>query len=195
MEDKRIMKTRRNIKRTLIDLLAQMPFEKITVSELCRRGETSRITFYNYYESKYALVEEMFGDYIREATEDYHRLQDENNPQGSSILGYHNMLDCILNLYISNEDFFSRVTAERNPYLYSTFFRHTMSSVDTYIRRHTTQIRPKYDARSTAALICSGLWGVVNECYAGKGFSDGVRREIHDMYQDILTSGVFVKVE
>ena len=196
MEDKRITKTKRNIKKTLIELLGEMPFEKITVSELCRRGETSRITFYNYYDSKYALVEELFADAVEEATKDYHRMQDINNPEGSAVMGYHNMLDCILNLYTNNREFWSAVTAERNPYLNSSFSRLIFSSVDTYIRRHVTQIRPKYDSRQTAALICSGLWGVINECYAGTGFfSEDVRRNMHDMYQDILTSAIFVKVD
>ena len=35
--DKRVVKTKRTIKRTLVELLATMPFEKITVTELCRR--------------------------------------------------------------------------------------------------------------------------------------------------------------
>ncbi len=195
MEDRRIMKTRRNIKKTLIELLAEMPFEKITVSELCRRGETSRITFYNYYESKYALVEEMFGDYIREANEEYHRLQNLNNPENTAVRGYHNMLDCILNICVKNEGFFASATPERNPYLYSAFFRHTFASVDTYIRRHTSQIRPRHDARKVAALICSGLWGVVSECYADSSFSEEVRRDVHVLFQDILTSAVFEKTE
>lgn len=49
MADKRITKTKRNIKNTVIKLLSNTQFEKITVSELCRIGEISRITFYTYY--------------------------------------------------------------------------------------------------------------------------------------------------
>ena len=69
MEDKRIIKTRRNIKSTMIRILQTKPFEKITVSELCREGQISRITFYTYYDDKYALIDEMVADYIREAGE------------------------------------------------------------------------------------------------------------------------------
>ena len=36
MEDKRVIKTKRNLKRTMIEMICDMPFEKITVSELCR---------------------------------------------------------------------------------------------------------------------------------------------------------------
>ena len=87
-EDKRVAKTKRNLKETMIELLQEMPFEKITVTELCRRGETSRITFYTYYEDKYALVNEMFADYIQEADQNYHDLQARNNPGGDGFIGY-----------------------------------------------------------------------------------------------------------
>lgn len=191
MEDRRIVKTRRNIKATMIALLREQPFEKITVSELCRRGETSRITFYNYYESKYALAEEMFGDYVNEAVADYRRLQAENNPEGRALGGYHNMLECILDLYANNREFFSQATPERNPYLFSAFSRHIFASVEDYIRRHTAQIRPRYTPRETAALLCGGLWGVINECYAGGYPQETVRMRVRSMYQDILTSALF----
>lgn len=36
MEDKRIIKTRKNIKATLIELLQKQSFEKVSVSENCR---------------------------------------------------------------------------------------------------------------------------------------------------------------
>ena len=37
-----------------------MPFEKITVTELCRAADVSRITFYTYYDDKYALADRLF---------------------------------------------------------------------------------------------------------------------------------------
>ncbi len=43
--DKRVVKTKRTIKRTLVELLATMPFEKITVTEMCRAADVRRITF------------------------------------------------------------------------------------------------------------------------------------------------------
>ena len=88
MEDKRITKTKRNIKATLTALLQEMPFEKISVAEICRRGDISRITFYAHYEDKYALAEEIFSDHVQEAQDKYHMLQAENNPKNNGFIGY-----------------------------------------------------------------------------------------------------------
>ena len=81
MEDRRIKKTKRNLKRTLIDMLQDMPFERISVTELCTRADTSRITFYTHYSDKYALVDDIFMDMIEAGTKIYEDMQIENNPQ------------------------------------------------------------------------------------------------------------------
>ena len=95
MEDKRITKTKRNIKATLTDILQEMPFEKISVAEICRRGDISRITFYAHYEDKYDLAEEIFSDHVQEAYDKYHALQAENNPGNNGFIGYQNLLEAI----------------------------------------------------------------------------------------------------
>ena len=77
--DKRVIRTKRTIKETLVKLLQKTQFEHITVKTICDEACTSRITFYNYYSDKYALVEEMFEDYMNEALADYYALQKENN--------------------------------------------------------------------------------------------------------------------
>ena len=122
MEDKRITKTKRNIKATLTDILQEMPFEKISVAEICRRGDISRITFYAHYEDKYDLAEEIFSDHVQEAYDKYHALQAENNPGNNGFIGYQNLLEAILSLYYDNYAFFSHTTSSENPYLFSAYF-------------------------------------------------------------------------
>lgn len=165
MEDKRITKTKRNIKATLTDILQEMPFEKISVAEICRRGDISRITFYAHYEDKYDLAEEIFSDHVQEAYDKYHALQAENNPGNNGFIGYQNLLEAILSLYYDNYAFFSHTTSSENPYLFSAYFNRMYVSVDSYLRRHTF-LKPRFSFHQTAALICNGLFGVINSCVA-----------------------------
>lgn len=189
-EDKRVAKTKRNLKETMIELLQEMPFEKITVTELCRRGETSRITFYTYYEDKYALVNEMFVDYIQEADQNYHDLQARNNPGGDGFIGYENLLECILQLFYNNIRFFSHSTPEKNPYLFSVFFNHIFLSVDDYLQRHTGLVA-RYSTKEVAALLCNGFWGVISICHSEKMSREAVCERVKAMYNDILLSDLF----
>ena len=66
MEDRRIKKTKRALKNTLIEMMTELPFEQISITALCDRAEISRITFYSHYNDKYALVDDIFQDMIRE---------------------------------------------------------------------------------------------------------------------------------
>ena len=73
MEDRRITKTKSSLKAALTDMLAKEDFEHISITELCRRAEVSRITFYSHYNDKYALLDDIFEDMLRIGTEDYYR--------------------------------------------------------------------------------------------------------------------------
>ena len=42
--------------KALLDLLAEMPFEKISLTDICRVSMVSRSTFYRYFEDKYDLL-------------------------------------------------------------------------------------------------------------------------------------------
>lgn len=58
-EDRRIVKTRRNIERTFLDLLKNMSFAEITVQKLADAALISKGTFYAHYRDKYDLAEKM----------------------------------------------------------------------------------------------------------------------------------------
>lgn len=192
MEDKRIIKTKRNIKATLISMLDEMPFEKVSVADLCRRGEISRITFYTHYEDKYALVAEMYNDYLNEAYDIYHSLQEANNEGHDSVADYTNLLTCVLDMFYNNFEFFRHTSAEENPYLFTNFFNYVLKSVEDYIVRHTGLVT-KYSAKQTAAFLCNGLFGVINTCnYEGMTEKE-VRTVAEDIYAIMLDSKLFSK--
>ena len=115
MEDRRIVKTKRSLKSALISMLAKEDFEHISITELCRRAEISRITFYSHYNDKYALLDDIFNDMLQVGTEDYYRRQKENNPAGKLAAGYVNMLDAILKIYYDRFDFFQHTNPEWHP--------------------------------------------------------------------------------
>lgn len=61
-EDRRTRYTKNIIKDTLLELMHQKPFDKITVTELCRKAEINRGTFYLHYVDIYAVLDELEED-------------------------------------------------------------------------------------------------------------------------------------
>ena len=50
--------------KALLDLLAEIPFEKISLTDICRVSMVSRSTFYRYFEDKYDLLHYCVNMYI-----------------------------------------------------------------------------------------------------------------------------------
>ena len=49
--DRRILKTKRALRESLLYLLKEQPIQKISVSRLCEKSHINRSTFYTYYSS------------------------------------------------------------------------------------------------------------------------------------------------
>lgn len=58
-EDLRVVKTIRGIKEAFERLICEKDYERITVKELCDLAQINKKTFYHYYETLDALLEEM----------------------------------------------------------------------------------------------------------------------------------------
>lgn len=60
--DRRTRYTRATIKEVFFELLKEEGFDKMSVTDICRRSEISRGTFYLHYEDKYALLDEVIDE-------------------------------------------------------------------------------------------------------------------------------------
>ena len=68
-EDRRTIYTKNVIKDAMLELLAEGPFEKITVAALCRKAEIVRTTFYLHYDGLTDVLKELADDAILAAGE------------------------------------------------------------------------------------------------------------------------------
>lgn len=70
--DRRILKTKRNLRQSLIELMKTKPFEKITIREICDYADVNRNTFYYHYDCTQALLDEILStlfDEIKDAVD------------------------------------------------------------------------------------------------------------------------------
>ena len=60
--DMRIVRTEKNLKRTLVELLKVMPYDKISITDICDKALVHRTTFYKHFENKDQLLMAVLGD-------------------------------------------------------------------------------------------------------------------------------------
>ena len=195
MEDRRVIKTKKNIKESFIRLLSEKPFDDITVTELCAAAGMSRITFYTHYADKYELTESLFQELMHIASEDYKKLQEATNPDGDPVVGYCNLLDSILNLYSSNTLFLRQMSQRRNPYLYYSFYNHMFKRIELILSVEKQTLYPRFGVKKFTAFICNGLWA-----YIDAGYHEGcdvmqLREETKLLLTSLLRSEMFTREE
>lgn len=193
MIDKRIKKTKKNLKETLITLMADAPFEEITITKLCEKADISRITFYTHYSDKYALIDDIFQDMIQIGTAIYRKMQDENNPKRNYVQSYCNVLHTILELYYSHYEFFCHTRPDKNPYLAFLYYNYVLKTIENYTHhREREDITFKYSARKIAGFLCYGMVGFINESHTENESLDHIKQEAAQLLTSILTSDVLI---
>ena len=188
--DKRIIKTKNNLKNTLIKLLEKHSFEQITVKAICEQSQTSRLTFYTHYHDKYELVDDLSEDMLAIAQQEYIKLQDLNNKKRDSVVSYCNFLECILNMYYNNFSFFSHTNPNENPYLNFYFYKYILKYLEIHAKKRSSSLKPKYSAKKMAGFLCYGLWGFITEGLAEKCSIEGIKSEALKILKDILQSEI-----
>lgn len=191
--DKRIVKTRNNIKQTLIKMLAEKPFEEITVKELCEKAETSRITFYTHYSDKIELVNSIFDDMQKRALDIYHNLQSGNNKDGDIVLDYLNILDCILDTYYNNYDFFAHTRIEENPTLNYMYYKFIDEFIGQKIAQDVDRFNPRWSIGMTRDFICSGIRGFISAGRKENLSGDEIRPLARELLKRLLENEVLRK--
>ncbi len=188
--DKRIIKTKNNLKHTLIAMLDTYTFEKITVKAICEQSNTSRITFYNHYHDKYELLDDLSADMLAAAQKEYVKLQANNNKNRNPITSYCNFLECILNMYYQNLKFFSHTNPNENPYLNFYFYKYILKYLEIHTKKRSPLLKPKYSTKKIAGFLCYGLWGFITEGLAQKCSIAQIKDEAISILKGLLQSEI-----
>lgn len=192
-EDRRITKTKQNLKKTLWQLLSEENFDKITVKEICDRAMTSRITFYNYYSDKYALLEAIFEDMNEELTKHYEMLQ-QHNPDDDAIIAFENLLDCFLGAEQEIRGIASNVNLQRNSVLVYPYYRFLVDNTTKVINHYADQLKPRYDPERISNFVVLGLFGYLHRSdIHSTAEQESVQQSAHTILRDLLNSNVFLQ--
>ncbi len=84
-DDLRVIKTRKLIYQTLLDLMKEKTFEEIKVSDICSKAMINRSTFYAHYEDKYELLI----DFLSNLKEEFARELNDSCKENLSIREYY----------------------------------------------------------------------------------------------------------
>ena len=112
-EDLRIIKTRRDLRLGLINLLQEKKFEKITVTDICKRSLVNRITFYKHYEDKHQLLNDTIL-YFNKFFQDLLPPKDKIKSVTTATLYLKSVLVIVLDECTTHKDIIDLLTSQKN---------------------------------------------------------------------------------
>ncbi len=192
-EDKRILKTKRNLKNTLIELLNEKTFEQITVKEICERSQTSRITFYTHFADKYELLDSIFQEYLASARNEYADLNKQNNPEKDPIQNYCNLLESILDLCLSTIPFLNHTFPSDGSYINTSFYHYLYKYVEHRVERESAHLEYKYSVSRIASFLTYGFWGYITKCKEESVPLEDAKNEARELLLSLLKNNVLAK--
>jgi len=69
--DRRIVRTRNNLKRAMLELVKKKEFKDISITEIAEVAKCNRVTFYSHYDTSSQLLEDVFRDYLDQLTTNF----------------------------------------------------------------------------------------------------------------------------
>ena len=164
--DKRIDKTKKALKDTMRRLLRMKPFSSITVTELCKDADTSRITFYSHYNDKNALIDEMVRDMVSDAVNRFLRMQKNALPGDNPGKAAENIVDAMIDSLDQNNELFSSLDPKDGDYVYNAFYSQMLPAVEHFLDTAVPGRTSRGELRPYAVFLCSGLRDFLKECRA-----------------------------
>lgn len=65
-EDRRVVRTRTNLKSAMLQLLSEKDYKEISITEISKVAKCNRVTFYSHYKDSSHLLEDIFQDYLQQ---------------------------------------------------------------------------------------------------------------------------------
>lgn len=183
--DKRILKTKKALKESLMDLLKKKDFDSVKITEICENALVSRNTFYNYYADKYALLEECFADYEGIFLEEFDERQKKNNSGHDMEKSFLNLVDT----FLDTEEMTHSISVLSSFDLTAMYYRTMMNILEKYEGRYSNCISPEYDLKQLNSFLVLGFWGFI---HAVPKEEEAVTKEkTRKLIVDLLKSPIF----
>lgn len=188
--DKRILKTKKNLKQTLLRMMDTKPFEKIGVTDLCKEASTSRITFYTYYQNKYDLLYDIYSDMQNEMEKEFQLLQDGNNQNNDIKQTYRNMGTAVMHMYDRSVHFFQNVNPLESPEIMKSIYDFTVRHFSDFRMQYNEKIKSKYDPDQLSAFIILCFWGFATYGKQKQIPEEQRQKDVMRLFDDILDSEI-----
>lgn len=177
--DLRVLKTEESIKKTFKNMLLEMPYEKMTIKELCEKSRINRKTFYLHYHSLDEVLEKIQDE---QTSEYFERIKDFDH-----ITNVDKLISIFFHFSEEKGEFFEKIHTNSN---YDYIHKQSNSKVSVKSQDNLKSIR-KFDTNKQNIVI-----SYINNSIIGiykKWIEDGKKmpiQEVINLATVLIKSGI-----
>lgn len=157
--DARTIRTKEIIRTTLEKMILELDLQKITVSELTRRAEIDRKTFYLHYESLSEIFDELAGDISTNIIE----LINISSPDSQNI-DFESLMNSYVAIHSTNPKLHKRLFCTDS---YYSVFDKIQKNISEYLFHKISSqgIYDKNTLETTILFLTYGINAIWRKCY------------------------------
>ncbi|GAB0168452.1 TetR/AcrR family transcriptional regulator [Lysinibacillus sp. CTST325] len=160
--DRRIIRTKNEIKHAFFSLLSEKNFEAITVRDITERANINRGTFYLHYVDKYNLLEQ----YENEIFEKFNAILDETTILVIDINQFKQerlpVMTQILHVFYEEADSLKLILGPNgDPFFYEKMRQFFVRYFNAYLGNRTDKSKWKFPIELTLAYNSNAILGVI----------------------------------
>lgn len=163
--DLRVVKTKKVLYESLLELMKKKSFEEIKVSDICEKALINRSTFYSHYTDKY----ELFESYIENLKISLTKELEKNTNISTSKEYYLEMLNLFLNhVSLEKEAYRAIMQQNRNSIIMDMIYNAFNEDITKKIEKEEEKIKDKIPSNFIAtfylgAVLSVGMKWLTNE--------------------------------
>lgn len=189
-EDKRIVKTKRELKRALVQLLKTKPFEQISVKEICESSSTSRITFYTHYRDKYDLLNGVFKDFTDRVKESCAEHSDCGEDRADVAAFLKKLLHGVVGCVYENSFLLDVIDSEKNSYLSFAFKCYVTEVIDQVLDMLSQKFQCKYTSAEASAFVRGGFVSLFSVAVRSGNSPKELEEKVGKLVEDLVGSDI-----
>lgn len=191
-EDKRVVKTKRDLRNALSALIKSKPYEKITVCDICQEAVINRMTFYKHYMDKNDLLSDMF-DFARVSAGAIETLKNSDGNCEDVIRIVLPIVKQIASECVDKKDIIKAMFDNDSDIVGDVIYKslHDVATriFEVYMQKHTC----KYDYELICQFLVGGLTKVLTSFTAQKEDypKDKFISDVISVFEIIMNSEIF----
>ncbi len=186
-EDKRIRKTRELLRCSLRKILEEKSFEDVTVTEICKEADISRITFYARYKDKDELLRNLFTEFGNKSLQLCIEYNRDNNRSGNPKLFCVNLFAAVSQVVFNGWISMLAALANENGYAYNVFLSYIKKNMVELLKKLETGFTFVYSREQTLAVLFDGAMAFLKATVTTEGITaEEVKNQCAEFYSALI---------